>query len=912
MVNVKYWESKMSTFERFTKGLICFVCIMAKVLINGLDVGNPLFLKANDHSNVVVVSIKLTGNDNYKMWSNFMKIALKVLSWIRSSLSPELYLGQVYYGTAFVDWEELQETYDKMNGYVIFNVIHKFWGLKQGQPETDESPAVPERIVPETFSNISPKNKAHYDVEAEAIHLNLTGIGDDIYLTIARNANPLALVAAAQQYPDTYYHPPKSHRSYAPPEKTSSSYRTHATTRNKGKKIAKPITPPSKSASKEDSDPEQAQRDKDMHFAKECRKPKRAKDYTYHKEKMLLCKQAEKGVPLCAKQTNWLDDTDEELDEQELEALTVSWQKFRRQHSEQPESINDTYVVEKDDNNIIPDSSYMCNNNNQAEQNVEVCDDERVVLANLTVNLKLDTDENKKIQKQLKKANATFAHELKERKSKLIERCKGKSVDAKFDKPYVVRQPNAQMIPKPSVLGKPTPFSYSLERKNFTMKKSVTKTNVSEGLSRPVTTQSLPRTIRKSIRNTNVIKPEMYQIDIRTRQSRASQLPQTSRNTNPRVFTSIGVIHRTSVSRPQLKITQIKEKVMQNNSQVKFKKTQVEDHHRIFSIFNKTKSVTACNDSVLNVNVVCATCRKCLNHNLFSVGQFCDADLNVAFRKSTCFVRDLQGNDLLTVESDSSPHAHADKTNGLNGVYQPIMNNILAKDPLLDVKDAFNVVSREEFHRGLHPGFRSKVKHVAFVMKFNNFMGNDFKRGFNNANKDDIQCASFDHDHYPEAACAHHEDHMMHDNVQLDHIVDSHTDYTSDSNIILYDQYVKDNEVPVVHSDVSSVPIDDFMMIYDDMCEPHDQSISYPSRNTAVQISLTAELATYKEHVELYEQRAKFELTEREQKINEQLRIVIPDHNFKEETLKRELHSIKLQLLLPSITTSQWSKKFLF
>ncbi|GJS06390.1 retrovirus-related pol polyprotein from transposon TNT 1-94 [Tanacetum coccineum] len=37
-----------------------------------------------------------------------------------------------------------------------------------------------------------------------------------------------------------------------------------------------------------------------------------------------------------------------------------------------------------------------------------------------------------------------------------------------------------------------------------------------------------------------------------------------------------------------------------------------------------------------------------LNNNLFSVGQFCDADLEVAFRKSTCFVRDLQGNDLLT------------------------------------------------------------------------------------------------------------------------------------------------------------------------------------------------------------------------------------------------------------------------
>ncbi|GJV02015.1 retrovirus-related pol polyprotein from transposon TNT 1-94 [Tanacetum coccineum] len=219
---------------------------------------------------------------------------------------------------------------------------------------------------------------------------------------IAKNANPLALVAAAQQYPDPYYQAPKSHKPYAPTSKQSSSTRSNASTKFKGKEIAKPITPPSESASEEDSDPEQAQRDKDMqknlaliakyfkkiykptnnnlrtssnsrnknvdttprykndnqtgqfgnqrtvtvagaretvgsqvvqqtgiqcfnckefgHFAKECRKPKRVKDYTYHKEKMLLCKQAEKGVPLQAEQADWLEDTDEEIDEQELEA----------------------------------------------------------------------------------------------------------------------------------------------------------------------------------------------------------------------------------------------------------------------------------------------------------------------------------------------------------------------------------------------------------------------------------------------------------------------------------------------------------------------------------------------------------------------------------------------------------------
>nr|GEW65457.1 hypothetical protein [Tanacetum cinerariifolium] len=72
-------------------------------------------------------------------------------------------------------------------------------------------------------------------------------------------------------------------------------------------------------------------------------------------------------------------------------------------------------------------------------------------------------------------------------------------MDTKFDKPSVVRQPNAQRIPKPSILGKPAPFSNSLERIYFSKTKSVPKTNVSEGLSKPVTAQTLPQTARQVI-----------------------------------------------------------------------------------------------------------------------------------------------------------------------------------------------------------------------------------------------------------------------------------------------------------------------------------------------------------------------------------------------------------------------------
>ncbi|GKA86118.1 hypothetical protein Tco_0807829, partial [Tanacetum coccineum] len=126
------------------------------------------------------------------------------------------------------------------------------------------------------------------------------------------------------------------------------------------------------------------------HYAKEYRKPKWVKDSTYHKETMLLCKQAEKGVQLQAEQSDWLADMDEEIDEQELEA-------HYQLHGKDP-------GVETSDSNVTPDLPDMCDNDIQDDQNDVEYDDERVALANL----KLYVDENKKIQKQLKKSNATL------------------------------------------------------------------------------------------------------------------------------------------------------------------------------------------------------------------------------------------------------------------------------------------------------------------------------------------------------------------------------------------------------------------------------------------------------------------------------------------------------------------------
>ncbi|GJS64193.1 hypothetical protein Tco_0678757 [Tanacetum coccineum] len=230
-------------------------------------------------------------------------------------------------------------------------------------------------------------------------------------------------------------------------------------------------------------------------------KPKRVKDYTYNKEKMLLCKQADKGVPLQAEQANCLEDTDEEIDEQELEARYSYMSKI--QEVPTANSGTDTKPLEKTQNDsfkFVPelkqemhaDLKYV----ESLEKEIDELESDKEKFSNMYDLLLQEcvSQDVMYLKAQLQDKNIAIS-ELK----KLIEKCKGKSVETKLDKPSVFRQSNAQRIQKPSVLGKPTPFSDSLERKSFSKTKSVPKTNVSDGLSKPVTTQILPQTARQAI-----------------------------------------------------------------------------------------------------------------------------------------------------------------------------------------------------------------------------------------------------------------------------------------------------------------------------------------------------------------------------------------------------------------------------
>nr|GFC89589.1 hypothetical protein [Tanacetum cinerariifolium] len=184
------------------------------------------------------------------------------------------------------------------------------------------------------------------------------------------------------------------------------------------------------------------------HVARECQKPKRAKDAAYHREKMLLYKKEEAGIQLNAEQADWRDDTDDESDDQELEAHYMYMAKLQQvspdvddsgpifdkepeqkvqnddhydvfaidcQHSEQSESVHNTYLIEQDAQNVLIESEDMSYDSEQIDQNDEDIDlaKERELLASLIQKLKCEIDETKNHNTLLETSNQVLVEKLK-------------------------------------------------------------------------------------------------------------------------------------------------------------------------------------------------------------------------------------------------------------------------------------------------------------------------------------------------------------------------------------------------------------------------------------------------------------------------------------------------------------------
>nr|GEU51326.1 hypothetical protein [Tanacetum cinerariifolium] len=671
----------------------------------------------------------------------------------------------------FLHYVDTRPNGEALRKYILSGPYNPTTVLVQAIDATDDSPVVPKHTTVETPMNMSPENKAHFLAEKEVIHLILTRIRDDIYSTVdacqtiqemweaierLQQVQPewstfVTIVKQQHKLDEVSYH------------KLFDILKQHQNEVNElhTERLARNANPLALVAT--------TQADRDQYY-QTSRKLKKVKDSAYHKEKMLLWKQAKQGVPLQAEQYDWLADTDEEVNEQELEAHYSYMAKIQEvpttdsgtnsetveqvqndagydvfandlQHSEQSEYVSNTCLVETDDSNVIPDSPDMCEDDIQNEQNdVESYDEQtskslgesisvrdsclvalqtkqaefekykafndrtidydklerklneavgqlaqkdteiREGLKTKAYELSVVKDKHDELMKQSLLTKSHYEGLVKQQTKEMLANLKyvesfKKEIDelesdkAEFSDMYdVILQECVSNDVKCSYLqslsdldalaelqcmylykvkececlaqkllkqtesvskkvhtellqrfAKVETHSISLEivlQKCKEQTMSVPKTNVSKGLLKPVTVQTLPQIARQAVSNTNVLKQGMYRIDNKTAHTRAPQFPQTVRNTNLRVSTSIGVNHKTNVSMPQLKRNQSREKVLPNNSQVKVKKTQVEVHPRIPSVSNKMNSVTACKDSLnsktLNANAVCATCNKCL------------------------------------------------------------------------------------------------------------------------------------------------------------------------------------------------------------------------------------------------------------------------------------------------------------
>ncbi|GKE20277.1 hypothetical protein Tco_1431789 [Tanacetum coccineum] len=346
------------------------------------------------------------------------------------------------------------------------------------KPATETDLPVPEHTVPETYENTLPENHAYIDAEAKEIHMILSGIKDDIYSIVdacktakemwtsierlqkgeslnkqdvktnlfwefgkftlrygesiesyySRNANHLALVSTAQHYPDdTYYHAPKPHKNLTTSSRHKSSYSYHASTRNKGKEIAKPITHVSQSASEEDSDLEQAQRDNDMQKSIALTAKYFTKIYKPTNNNLRTSSNSiNKNVDSTPRIKN---DRQTEPDEQELEAHYMYMAK-----------IQEVLYVTDDNFEPIYDTESLAQNADDHDE------DEHVELAILIANLKLDIDKNKKIQKQLRCRSALHQKEVDLEKYIMYKNCQleKEEIEQKeqLQKDFIIRQDN--------------------------------------------------------------------------------------------------------------------------------------------------------------------------------------------------------------------------------------------------------------------------------------------------------------------------------------------------------------------------------------------------------------------------------------------------------------------------------------
>nr|GFC28278.1 hypothetical protein [Tanacetum cinerariifolium] len=150
------------------------------------------------------------------------------------------------------------------------------------------------------------------------------------------------------------------------------------------------------------------------HVARECQKPKRAKDAAYHREKMLLYQEFEAHYMYMVQLQQVSPDAADSgpiFDDEPLQKVSTDdhYNLFAMEstHPEQSKSVHDTYPIEQDAQNVIIDSLDMSDDREEIDQYNDDNDlaKERELLTSLIEKLKCETDESKNRNKFLETFN---------------------------------------------------------------------------------------------------------------------------------------------------------------------------------------------------------------------------------------------------------------------------------------------------------------------------------------------------------------------------------------------------------------------------------------------------------------------------------------------------------------------------
>nr|GEV88699.1 hypothetical protein [Tanacetum cinerariifolium] len=98
-----------------------------------IDVNNPLYLHSNDTNGTPLIRLKLTRTENYRVWAAALKHCIHSKNKLRfltgSCVKPDPevdpFLAEQWESNAKLMWGELAKTYDKIDGFVIFNLHYK-------------------------------------------------------------------------------------------------------------------------------------------------------------------------------------------------------------------------------------------------------------------------------------------------------------------------------------------------------------------------------------------------------------------------------------------------------------------------------------------------------------------------------------------------------------------------------------------------------------------------------------------------------------------------------------------------------------------------------------------------------------------------------------------------------------------